>query len=109
MAAGPAFVAALKAWGWDVEVDEEGRYMVWRAGDEVSDWELVRMVGRLLEGVDRDIIAAGERGLAEDRRVTGARVSGFRGFWLRMRVRFGMKRNAIRKSRRGIKKMAKTT
>lgn len=108
MAAGPAFVTALKAWGWDVEVDEEGGGVMWRAGEEVSDWDLVRMVGKLLEGVDRDIMAAGESGLVEDSRVAGARVSGLGGLWLRVRVRFGMKRNVIRKRRRGVRRMAKT-
>lgn len=109
IAAGPIFVAALKAWGWGVQVDEGGIYLEWRAAEVVNDWDLLSMVRKLLDGIDFDVIAAGERGLAEDTRVPGARVTGLGGLWLKVRVRFGTKRSAIRKLRRGVTRTAKST
>lgn len=102
VAAGPGFVAAAKAGGWNVRADEEtgGEMVVWQAGEGVSDGHLVRMAVECLRGVEREVIAAGEVGVSNVLRKPGVRARGLGLMWLWGRIRVGTMGKGIWKRRR---------
>lgn len=103
--AGPGFVGAARAAGWEVVSDVEagqGVVETFRAEPSVSDRALVYTVGRLLRGVERDVVPAGRPGMSDVVRTAAARAGRVERVWLGVRLWTGRVSRCCMKRRRAL-------